>query len=172
MERLDAFMARANAAFYAQPDPLAHFTTAPEISQAFGECLGHLLPMAANALEVDLGGAEGDAKVGGILGLGNKLGDMQECLAREAADLKACASKLAGGIDQGDLKTAVCGEEGGGIATGAAAQDKKLGLDGLHGLGIQSGVDKHGKRIFEKVGHAAGESTCGSAIDHAVVETE
>ncbi len=40
MERLDAFMARANAAFYAQPDPLAHFTTAPEISQAFGECLG------------------------------------------------------------------------------------------------------------------------------------
>jgi len=40
MERLDAFMARANAAFYAQPDPLAHFITAPEISQAFGECLG------------------------------------------------------------------------------------------------------------------------------------
>ena len=40
MERLDTFMARANAAFYAQPDPLAHFTTAPEISQAFGECLG------------------------------------------------------------------------------------------------------------------------------------
>ncbi len=40
MERLDAFMARANAAFYDQPDPLAHFTTAPEISQAFGECLG------------------------------------------------------------------------------------------------------------------------------------
>ena len=33
-------MARANAAFYAGPDPLSHFTTAPEISQAFGECLG------------------------------------------------------------------------------------------------------------------------------------
>lgn len=33
-------MVRANAAFYAGPDPLAHFTTAPEISQAFGECLG------------------------------------------------------------------------------------------------------------------------------------
>jgi len=40
MERLDAFMARANAAFYARGDALAHFTTAPEISQAFGECLG------------------------------------------------------------------------------------------------------------------------------------
>lgn len=40
MERLDHFMARANAAFYARGDALSHFTTAPEISQAFGECLG------------------------------------------------------------------------------------------------------------------------------------
>jgi SAM-dependent MidA family methyltransferase len=40
MERLDAFMARANAAYYATRDPFADFTTAPEISQAFGEVLG------------------------------------------------------------------------------------------------------------------------------------
>jgi SAM-dependent MidA family methyltransferase len=40
MERLDAFMARANAAYYATHDPFADFTTAPEISQAFGEVLG------------------------------------------------------------------------------------------------------------------------------------
>jgi SAM-dependent MidA family methyltransferase len=43
MERLDAFMARAAAAFYAARDPFGargDFTTAPEISQAFGECLG------------------------------------------------------------------------------------------------------------------------------------
>ena len=40
MERLDAFMARANAAYYADHDPYADFTTAPEISQAFGEVLG------------------------------------------------------------------------------------------------------------------------------------
>lgn len=40
MERLDAFMARANAAYYASHDPFADFTTAPEISQAFGEVLG------------------------------------------------------------------------------------------------------------------------------------
>ena len=39
-ERLDAFMARANAAYYASRDPYADFTTAPEISQAFGEVLG------------------------------------------------------------------------------------------------------------------------------------
>jgi SAM-dependent MidA family methyltransferase len=39
-ERLDRFMARANAAYYAQRDPFADFTTAPEISQVFGELLG------------------------------------------------------------------------------------------------------------------------------------
>ncbi|HEY1934398.1 MAG TPA: SAM-dependent methyltransferase [Acetobacteraceae bacterium] len=40
IERLDAFMARANAAYYATHDPFADFTTSPEISQAFGELLG------------------------------------------------------------------------------------------------------------------------------------
>jgi SAM-dependent MidA family methyltransferase len=39
-ERLDAFMARANAAYYATHDPFADFTTSPEISQVFGEILG------------------------------------------------------------------------------------------------------------------------------------
>lgn len=40
LERLDAFMARANAAYYATHDPFADFTTSPEISQVFGEILG------------------------------------------------------------------------------------------------------------------------------------
>ena len=40
VERLDAFMARANAAYYATKNPFADFTTAPEISQVFGELLG------------------------------------------------------------------------------------------------------------------------------------
>ena len=39
-ERLDAFMARANAIYYATQDPFSDFTTAPEISQAFGEIIG------------------------------------------------------------------------------------------------------------------------------------
>lgn len=40
IERLDHFMARANAAYYAARDPFADFTTSPEMSQAFGEILG------------------------------------------------------------------------------------------------------------------------------------
>lgn len=39
-ERLDRFMARANAAYYSGHDPFADFTTSPEISQMFGEILG------------------------------------------------------------------------------------------------------------------------------------
>ncbi|UPY39271.1 SAM-dependent methyltransferase [Sediminicoccus sp. KRV36] len=41
MQRLDAFMAEAAAAYYAQGEGIGRdFTTAPEMSQAFGECLG------------------------------------------------------------------------------------------------------------------------------------
>ncbi len=50
MERLDAFMARANAAYYATHDPFADFTTAPEISQVFGELLGAWATVAWRAM--------------------------------------------------------------------------------------------------------------------------
>lgn len=39
-ERLDRFMGRANARYYADRDPFRDFTTGPEITQAFGEILG------------------------------------------------------------------------------------------------------------------------------------
>ncbi len=40
MQRLDHFMAQANATYYAQRDFAADFATAPEITQVFGEILG------------------------------------------------------------------------------------------------------------------------------------
>ncbi|MCQ4160703.1 SAM-dependent methyltransferase [Roseomonas sp. GC11] len=52
-ERLDHFMSRAVAAYYAARDPFGargDFTTAPEISQAFGECLGLWAAVAWQAM--------------------------------------------------------------------------------------------------------------------------
>jgi NADH dehydrogenase [ubiquinone] 1 alpha subcomplex assembly factor 7 len=65
-ERLDRFMARANAIYYATHDPFADFTTAPEISQVFGEILGlwaavtwHLLGRPKPVLLVEAGPGRG-----------------------------------------------------------------------------------------------------------------
>ena len=52
-ERLDRFMARAAAAYYAGRDPFGaggDFTTAPEMTQAFGECLGLWAAIAWQAM--------------------------------------------------------------------------------------------------------------------------
>lgn len=49
-ERLDQFMGRANAAYYGRQDPFADFTTAPEISQIFGEIIGAWMAVGWEAL--------------------------------------------------------------------------------------------------------------------------
>lgn len=51
MERLDQFMARANATYYATHDPFQDFTTSPEITQAFGEILGLWAAVAWEAMD-------------------------------------------------------------------------------------------------------------------------
>lgn len=50
MERLDAYMARCNALYYATHDPFRDFTTAPEVSQVFGEVLGAWAAVAWEAM--------------------------------------------------------------------------------------------------------------------------
>jgi len=85
MERLDRFMARANAAYYATHDPFADFTTAPEIAQAFGEVLG-----AWAAITWELMGRPSPfilAEAGP--GRGTLMADAQRALARVAPDVVA-----------------------------------------------------------------------------------
>ncbi len=84
-ERLDRFMARANAAYYATRDPFADFATAPEIAQAFGEVLGawaavawHLMGSPDPVLLAEAGP-----------GRGTLLADALRPLARVAPDLVA-----------------------------------------------------------------------------------
>ena len=85
MERLDAFMGRANAAFYAGPDPLAGFATAPEISQVFGELLGAWAAVAWQAL-----GAPDDAVLAEVgAGRGTMMADALRVLRRAAPALAA-----------------------------------------------------------------------------------
>jgi SAM-dependent MidA family methyltransferase len=85
VERLDAFMARANAAYYAGPDPLAGFATAPEISQVFGELLGAWAAVAWQAMGSPAHAILAEAGPG----RGTLMADARRVLARAAPPLAA-----------------------------------------------------------------------------------
>ncbi len=84
-ERLDRFMARANAAYYATRDPFADFATAPEISQAFGEILGAWAAVAWRAM----GAPDPVLLVEAGPGRGTLLADALRLVARVAPDFAA-----------------------------------------------------------------------------------
>lgn len=84
-ERLDRFMVRANAAYYAGPDPLGGFTTSPEISQVFGELLGAWTAVAWQAM-----GSPPDAILAEAgPGRGTLMADALRVLRRAAPELAA-----------------------------------------------------------------------------------
>jgi SAM-dependent MidA family methyltransferase len=87
-ERLDHFMARANAVYYATRDPFADFTTAPEISQVFGELLGLWAAVTWRSL-----GAPSPvllAETGP--GRGTLMADALRAIGQAAPDFRAAAS--------------------------------------------------------------------------------
>jgi len=87
-ERLDHFMARANAAYYATYDPFADFTTAPEISQVFGELLGLWAAVTWKAL-----GAPARISIVEMgPGRGTLMADALRAIDRAAPDFRAVAS--------------------------------------------------------------------------------
>ena len=85
MERLDHFMARANAAYYATHDPYRDFTTSPEISQVFGEILG----LWAAVTWRQLGAPSPVLLVEAGPGRGTLMADAQRAIARVAPDFHA-----------------------------------------------------------------------------------
>lgn len=85
MERLDRFMARANAAYYATHDPYADFTTAPEITQVFGELLGAWAAVVWEAM----GRPDPVLFAEAGPGRGTLMGDALRAIARVAPDFRA-----------------------------------------------------------------------------------
>ncbi|MBB2172982.1 class I SAM-dependent methyltransferase [Gluconacetobacter asukensis] len=86
-ERLDRFMARANAAYYAGRDPFADFVTAPEISQMFGEILGAWVAITWQGM----GRPDPFILAEAGPGRGTLMADMTRLLARVAPDCHAAA---------------------------------------------------------------------------------
>jgi NADH dehydrogenase [ubiquinone] 1 alpha subcomplex assembly factor 7 len=84
-ERLDAFMARANAIYYATQDPFADFTTAPEISQVFGEIIG----LWAAVTWESLGSPSPVALVEAGPGRGTLMADARRAIGRAAPGFAA-----------------------------------------------------------------------------------
>ncbi|MBB2164945.1 class I SAM-dependent methyltransferase [Gluconacetobacter sp. 1b LMG 1731] len=86
-ERLDRFMARANAAYYAGRDPFADFITAPEISQMFGEILGAWVAVTWQGM----GRPDPFILAEAGPGRGTLMADMTRLLARVAPDCHGAA---------------------------------------------------------------------------------
>jgi SAM-dependent MidA family methyltransferase len=88
IERLDRFMARANAAYYATHDPFADFTTAPEITQVFGELLG----LWAAVTWRQMGSPAGVMLAEAGPGRGTLMRDALRAIAAVAPDFRAALS--------------------------------------------------------------------------------
>jgi len=87
-ERLDHFMGRANAAYYATRDPFADFTTAPEISQVFGELLGLWAAVTWRSMGSPV--PVSFAELGP--GRGTLMADALRAIARAAPEFRAAAA--------------------------------------------------------------------------------
>jgi len=86
-ERLDQFMARANAIYYASHDPFADFTTAPEVSQVFGELIG----LWAALVWILLGRPDPVLLVEAGPGRGTLMADALRAVSRAQPDFAAAA---------------------------------------------------------------------------------
>ena len=72
------------------------------------------------------------------LGVVDDLGDMQQRLGRDAADVETHAAERRSRVDQNDVLPQIGGAEGGGVAAGTGAQNQDIGLE----IGLPAGISR------------------------------
>ena len=93
------------------------------LAGAAGQLLDDAVLVVAELVDVDLGLAELDAPLLGVLRFVEDLGDVQQRLRRNAAAVQAHAAGVLLVVDERDLHAEVGGVEGGRVAAGAGAND-------------------------------------------------
>ena len=110
--------------------------------EAAGELADDAVLPRAHLVDVDARLLERDAGLAELVGLGQDLGDVQQRLGRDAADVQADAAELLAAVDQRDGQPEVGGAERGRVAARAAAEDGHLDLD----VGVGGGRGRLGGR--------------------------
>ena len=99
-----------------------------EAGQAAGQPLHHAVFPAAQRVEVDGGGGEGEPGVAHLLGFGDDFGGVEQGFGGDAADVEADPAQGAAGVDHDDLAAQVGGPERGGVAARAGPRHQHLGM--------------------------------------------
>ena len=106
-----------------------------EADEAARQSLDHAVLPAANGRRVEGRRAEAHAVRTHRLGVIDDLGDMQERLGRDAADVETDAAERRARVDQNDVLPQIGGAEGGGVAARTGAQNQNIGLE----IGLAAG---------------------------------
>ncbi len=110
--------------------------------------------------------AERDAPGDGVLRLRDDVGDVEECLGRDAAAIETHAAGVRSGVDERDRMPRSARVERRRVAAGAAADDDELRVRRAM---LQSAMTNG---CFERLGHPPQESRGVGAVDHAVIVGE
>ena len=129
------------------PTTVCDFALFGQPGQAAGQPLHDAVFPAAQGVEVDGGGGEGEPGVAHLFGFGDDFGGVQEGFGGDAADVEADPAERAAGVDHDDGAAEVGGAEGGGVAAGSGAQDQDLGVQVAFLPGVGGGcADRGGSR--------------------------
>ena len=138
--------------------PIYHLDLAllGEAREAARQLLDHAVLPAADRGGVERRRAKAHAMRTHRLGVVDHLGDMQQRLGRDAANVETDAAKRRSRLDQNDVLPQVGGAKGGGVAAGTCAQNQDIGLE----IGLPARI---GGRLRRRTCRPAG--LCGGLLD-------